>query len=194
MQAAALDREIYDPSTLSKSHTTTPYFDMMGLNLGTEDILDTPATAPSPPNVWKTPQQANQLALLGTHHPNNDDWSLISNNDASLATTLATFGTNLTTVVTAMFDLNNKDRERERKEYDDRRKIEEQQRSEARKIDEQQRKEAEEKRETQRKEDNTRREQLHRDDLQRMETLEERRDRQRAADLLASQQVMMQMM
>ena len=50
MQAAALDKEIYNPLTLPKSHTTTPYFDMMGLNLGTEDILDTPATVSSPPN------------------------------------------------------------------------------------------------------------------------------------------------
>ena len=59
MQAAALDKEIYDPSTLPKSYTTTPYFDMMGLNLGTEDILAIPAIAPSPTNAWKTPQQAN---------------------------------------------------------------------------------------------------------------------------------------
>ena len=120
---------------------------MMGLNLGTEDILDTPATASSPPNTWKTPHPANQLALLGNHHPSrNDDRLLISNNDASLANTLAIFKTNLTTVVTTLFDLNNKERVRERKEYKDRRK-----------IDEQQRFEAEEKREEQRKADNIRR-------------------------------------
>ena len=132
IQAAALDKEIYNPLTLSKSHTTTPYFDMMGLNLGTEDILDTLPTASSPPNAWKTPHPANQLALLGNHHPNhNDDRSLISNNDASLANTLATFETNLTTVVTTFFELNNKERTRERKEYADQRKIDKQQRFEA---------------------------------------------------------------
>ena len=113
MQAAALDKEIYNPSTLPKSHTTTPYFDMMGLSLGTEDILDTPATFSSPPNAWKTPQPANQLALLGNHHPNNNDRSLISNNDASLADTLATFETSLTTVVTTLFDFNNKEQVRD---------------------------------------------------------------------------------
>ena len=52
----------------------------------------------------------------------------------------------------------------------------------------------EEKREEQRKEDNIQREQLHRDDIQRMEKLEERRDTQWAADLLASKQVMMKKM
>ena len=163
MQAAALDKEIYNPLTLPKSHTTTPYFDMMGLNLGTEEILDTPATASSPPNSWKTPRPVNQSALLGNHHPShNDDRSLISNNDASLANTLATFETNLTTVVTTLFELNNKERARERREYADQRK-----------IDKQQRFEAEAKREEQCKADNIIREQWHRDNVQRMEKLEE---------------------
>ena len=72
MQAAALDKEIYNTSTLSKSLTTTPYFEL-GIHLGTEDILDESTTLPPPPNAWKTPQSANQLALLGNLNPNNDD-------------------------------------------------------------------------------------------------------------------------
>ena len=105
----------------------------MGLSLGTEDILDTPAAASPAPNAWK-PQHppTHQALLLGNPHPrHNDDRSLTSNNDASLANTLATFETNLTTVVTTLFELNNKERARERKEYADQRKIDKQQRFEA---------------------------------------------------------------
>ena len=82
-----------------------------------------------------------------------------------------------------MFELNNQERVRERKEYKDRRK-----------IDEQQRTEAEEKREAQRKADDIRHEQQHQDDIKRMEKLEDRREEKRVADLQANQQMMMQMM
>ena len=132
-----------------------PHFDMMGLNLGTLDALDTPAAVSSQPNVWKTPHPANQLALLGNHYPYIVDRSLISNNDASLTNALATFETNLTTVVTTLFELNNKEQAKERKEYEDRRKINKQQQIEAETI-----------KEAQRKADNIVREQWHRDDVQ----------------------------
>ena len=92
--------------------------------------------------------QTNQLALLGTHHPrHNDDRSLTSNNDASLANTLATFETNLTTVVTTIFEMKNKEQAIERKDAA----------------------EASAKREEQCKADNIVREQWHRDEIQRME-------------------------
>ena len=54
MQAAALEMEIYNTSTLPKSLTTTPYFEL-GIHLGTEDILDASTTLPPPPNAWKSP-------------------------------------------------------------------------------------------------------------------------------------------
>ena len=168
IQAAELDKEIYNISTLSKSFTTTPYFEM-GIHLGTEDILDEFPTLPAPSNAWKTQQPENQLALLGIPNPNNDDQSLISNNDGSLANTLATFETNLTTVVTTMLELNNHERARERKEDNDRRKIEDQQRAEV-----------EERREAQRKADDTKREQERRDEYKRMGKLEDRREEKRA--------------
>ena len=44
---------------------------------------------------------------------------------------LATFETNLTTVVITLFELNNKEQAKERKEYEDRRNIDKQQRFEA---------------------------------------------------------------
>ena len=162
-QAAALDKEIYNPLTPPKPHTTRPYFDMMGLNLGTEDILDTPATASSSPNAWKTPHPTNQLALLGIHHPRyNDDRSLTSNNDASLANTLATFETNLTAVVATIFEMQNKEQAIERKDAA----------------------EAEAKREEQGKADNIVREQWYQDEVQQMEKLEERQEEKRATDQL----------
>ena len=102
MQAAALDKEIYNPTTLPKSYTTKPYFDMMGLSLGTDDILDTPAAVSPAPNAWKPSiPTTHQALLLGNFQPRlNDDRSLTSNNDnASLANTLATFEPHLSVTV-----------------------------------------------------------------------------------------------
>ena len=96
---------------------------------------------------------------------------------------LATFETNLTTVVITLFELNNKEQAKERKEYEDRRN-----------IDKQQRFEAEAKREEYRKVDNIIWEQWHRDDVQKMEKLEERWEEKRAADQLNNQQLMINMM
>ena len=122
MQAAALDKEIYNPTTLPKSYTTKPYFDMMGLSLGTDDILDTPAAVSPAPNAWKPSNPpTHQALLLGNPQPRHyDDRSLTSNNDnASLANTLATFETNLTTVITTIFEQQNNQRTIERKDAAD---------------------------------------------------------------------------
>ena len=63
MATADLDKEIYNSSTLSKSFSTTPYFEM-AIQLEIDDLLDDFPSLPAPANAWKTPQE-NQLALLG---------------------------------------------------------------------------------------------------------------------------------
>ena len=57
MQAAEVDREIYKHHTLAKSYNTKSYLDMMGLSLGTKDILDTPTAVSPAPNAWKPTNQ-----------------------------------------------------------------------------------------------------------------------------------------
>ena len=52
MEAAELDREIYDSTTLSKSFFRTPYFEM-GIQLGTDDLFDEFQSILSPENAWK---------------------------------------------------------------------------------------------------------------------------------------------
>ena len=107
MQAAALNKDIYNPHTLPKSYITKPYFDMMGFSLGTDDILDTPAAVSPAQNTWKPSNAPNhQALLLGNPQPRqNDDRSLTRNtNNASLANTLATFETNLTSAITTIFE------------------------------------------------------------------------------------------
>ena len=156
MAAAELDKDIYNPKTLPKSFTTKPYFDMTGFSLGTDDILDKPAAVSLAQNAWKPINPpTHQALLLGNPQPRqNDDCSLTSNTDnASLANTLATFETNITSVITTIFEQQNNQRAIERKDAAD----------------------AEAKREEQRKADNIVREQWHRDEVQRMEKLEERR-------------------
>ena len=105
MAAAELDKDIYASATLSKSFATTPYFEM-GIQLGTDNVVD--AFPPIPPtgNAWKTPQPTNQLALAITPQQSNDDRSLISMNDQSLAKTFASFRTEITTVVTELLEAN----------------------------------------------------------------------------------------
>ena len=63
--AAELNKDIYDSATLSKSFARTPYFEI-GIQLGTDNVID--AFPPIPPtgNAWKTPQHTNQLALVST--------------------------------------------------------------------------------------------------------------------------------
>ena len=193
MATAELDKEIYDSSTLSKSFSTTPHFEM-GIQLGTDDLLDDFPSLPSPASAWKTQQPENWIALLGNPHQSNDDRSLINMNDQSLANTFASFRSEMTSVVTTMMEVNNQEWAKERKEYEDRRKVEDQQQTKA-----------EERREVQRKADEVKREQERRDDIKRMEKLEERREErriqdeqklkeQRVQDQLANQQMMIQMM
>ena len=161
MAAAELDKEIYDSSTLSKSFSKTPYFEM-GIQLGTDDLLDEFPSLSSPANAWKTLQPENRIALLRNPHQPNDDRLLISMNDQSLANAFASFRTEMTSVVTTMMEVNNQERAEERQEYEDRRKVEDQQRTEA-----------EERREAQRKADEVKREEECRDDIKRMEKVEE---------------------
>jgi len=82
-------------------------------------------------------------------------------NDHSLATTLASFRTEMTSVVTTMMEVNEKERAKERQVYKDRRKVEDQQRTEA-----------EEHREVQQKADDEKRAGDQRDDIKRLEKLE----------------------
>ena len=179
MQAAELHKEIYNPTTLPKSHTTKPYFDMSGFTLGNDDFVSPPAAAAPVQNAWKPINPpTHQALIMGNRQPRqNDDRSLTSNTDnASLANTLATFETNLTSAITTIFEQQNHQRTIERKDAAD----------------------AEARREEQRKADVITREQQHRDEVQRMEKLELRRDKERAADRAAdqlqSQQMMIQMM
>ena len=105
MQATELDKDIYNPKTLPKSYTTKPYFDMAGFTLGTDDILNTPAAVSPAPNAWKPINPpTHQALLLGNPQPRlNDDRSLTSNTDnASIANTLVTFETNLTTATSTV--------------------------------------------------------------------------------------------
>ena len=90
MEAVELDKEIYDSATLSKSFSRTPYFEM-GIQLGTDDLVDELPTIPSPANAWKSQQPANRLAILGNPQQSNDDRSLTSMNDQLLANTFASF-------------------------------------------------------------------------------------------------------
>ena len=105
MQAAELDKDIYNSTTLSKSFARTPYFEM-GIQLGTDNAVDTFPPIPTTGNTWKMPQLTNQLALASTPLQPNDDHSLISMNNQLLAHTLSSFCTELTTVVTAMLEAN----------------------------------------------------------------------------------------
>ena len=154
MQTAELDKDIYNPKTLPKSYTTKPHFDMTGFSLGTNDILDTPAAVSPAPNAWKPANPpTHQALLLDNPQPRqNDDRSLTSYTDnASIANTLATFETNLTSAITTIFEQQNHQRTIERKDAA----------------------EAETRREEQRKADNIVQEQRHRDEVHRLEKLEE---------------------
>ena len=63
-------------------------------------------------------------------------------NDHSLATTLVSFRKEMTSVVTTMMAVNEKEQAKERQEYKKRRKVEDQQRTEAEEHQEAQRKDA----------------------------------------------------
>ena len=133
--------------------------------MGTNDILDTPAAVSPAPNAWKPANPpTHQALLLDNPQPRqNDDRSLTSYTDnASIANTLATFETNLTSAITTIFEQQNHQRTIERKDAA----------------------EAETRREEQRKADNIVQEQRHRDEVHRLEKLEERRDEERAAKQL----------
>ena len=67
MAAAELDKEIYDSTTLSKSFSKTPYFEM-GIQFGTDNLAaEFPSLTP-PVNPWKTPQPKTRIALLDIPH------------------------------------------------------------------------------------------------------------------------------
>ena len=106
-EAVALDHNIFDHTTLTKSFSKPTYFDM-GMNFGTDkSAAKFPSLHPSA-NPWKTTQQENQLALLGNSNQLVNERSLVIMNDHSLATTLASFPTKMTSVVTAMISVNEK--------------------------------------------------------------------------------------
>ena len=122
MQAAELHKEIYNPKTLPKSHTTKPYFDMSGFTLGNDDFVSPPAAAAPTQNAWKPANPpTHQALLLGNPPPRqHDDRSITSNTDnVSLANTLATFETNLTSAITTIFEQQNHQRTIERKDAAD---------------------------------------------------------------------------
>ena len=204
MQAAELHKEIYNPTTLPKSHTTKPYFDMSAFTLG-NDVCVSPPAAPAPEqNAWKPINPpTHQALIMGYRQPKqNDDRSLTSNTDnQSLANTLQTFETNLTSVITTIFEQQNHQRTLERKDAADaeakreeQRKTDVATREQQHRIERKDAADAEAKREEQRKADVINREQQQRDEKHRLEKLELRRDKERAADTLRSQQMMIQMM
>ena len=122
MQAAELHKEFYNPSTLSKSHTSKPYFDMSGFTLGNDDFITPPAEAVPKKNAWKPANQPTHQALLMGNPPprHNDDRSITSNTDnVSLANTFATFETNITAAITTIFAEQEKARIIERKDAAD---------------------------------------------------------------------------
>ena len=67
MEAAELDKEIYDSTTLSKSFSRTLYFEM-GTQLETDDSLDEFPSIQPPANAWKPQQPANRLAYWATNN------------------------------------------------------------------------------------------------------------------------------
>ena len=63
-EAAALDKNIFDRTTLTKLFFRPTYFDM-GINFGTEESAAAFPSLESPANPWKSTQQETQIALLG---------------------------------------------------------------------------------------------------------------------------------
>ena len=142
----------------------------MDIQLGMDDVLDA-----APPvltrSAWKPLQAPTQTPLASTLHQLNDDQLFVSMNDQSLANTLSSFRTKLTTVVSTMLEVSKQERQEERKEYADSRRIENEQQEAVKKKREEQRKDQEIKRKAER-----------RDDIQQMEKLEKRKEEQRVEE------------
>ena len=166
LEVEALDKDICDSSTLTKSFSKQTYFDM-NLNFGTNKSENTFLSLPTimTANPWKQTQPENQLALFGNSHHPGDDQSLVSMTDNSLATTLASIQTELACVVTTMMAVNEQERTKERQVYKDRRKKERKSRKEAEVV-----------RDAQRKLDNEELAGERRDGLKQLEKLEDQRE------------------
>ena len=108
-ESAELDKEIFDHTTLSRSFSKPTYFEM-GINFGTDNSAAEFLSLPPPVNPWTPPQPETQVALLGNPHQSADDRLLVSMHDHSLANTLASFRTEMTSVVTTMMAVNEKER------------------------------------------------------------------------------------
>ena len=74
MEVAALDKAIFDHTTLTKSFSKPTCFDI-SLNFGTEILADVFPSLPTTTtaNPWKTTQSETQIALLGKSHQSSDD-------------------------------------------------------------------------------------------------------------------------
>ena len=165
---------------LSKSFAGTPFFEM-DIQLGTDDVLDA-ATPVLTRNAWK-PQgppitnsptfntfiNEQQQQHAQQQQQSNDERSFMD--DRSIANTLSSFRTEMTSVVTTMLEASRLERQEERKEY-----------AESRRIENEQRDAAEKARAEQRTAQELKRKQERRDDIHRMEKLEKRREEQRVEE------------
>ena len=168
-KASELYKDIFDTDTLSKLFAETLFFEM-GIQLGTDDVLDA-APPVLPRSAWKPVQATTQTPLVSTLHQSNDDRSFTSMIDESLANTLSYFRTKMITVVSTMLEVSKQERQEERKEY-----------AESRRIKNKQQEAAEKKREEQRKDQEIKRVTERRNDIQQMEKLEKRKEEQRVEE------------
>ena len=134
----------------------------MSLDFGTKEVADMfpSLLAPAPTNSWEQTPPENQLAL-------RDDRSTASMTDNYFATTLASIQSDMARMVTTIMAVNEQERGKERKVYEDR------------KAD----------REAQRKIVDDKRDEERRDDIRRMEKLEERNGNTAQAILQMMQQM-----